>query len=141
MRSWSEPGRALRRVLWALLLLPPVAAPLAEPARETWRAVPMPPGFQVLVSELEGPVFADAAGRTLYQWPQHRLRNGYSGEAPGTPACYGEPRRVTAGLMSPYPAGIPLPDADSRPGCTDRWPPVLAAADAQPVGEIGRAHV
>ncbi|MHA7815597.1 MAG: hypothetical protein ACX93N_03915 [Pseudohaliea sp.] len=112
--------------------LPGVAG---EENAQTWRDVPMPPGFQVIVNELEGPVFADAEGRTLYEWPQHVLRNGYSGEAPGTPACYGEPTTVTAGLMSPYPAGIPLPELDERPACTDLWPPVLAAEDAEPVGD------
>ena len=37
--------------------------------------------------------------------------------------------------MSPYPAGIELPDLDSRPSCTDLWPPVFAAADAVAVGD------
>lgn len=96
-------------------------------------SVPMPSGIHVESTELDGPVFADAAGRTLYTWPSHKLRNGYSGETQGNPACYDEVLTVTAGLMSPYPPGILLPELDQRPSCTDLWPPVLAAADAEPV--------
>lgn len=95
----------------------------------------MPPGFRIEHTELEGPVFANADGFTLYEWPQHKLRNGYSGEAPGIPACYDEVLTVTAGLMSPYPPGIELPDLDTRPSCTDLWPPAYAADDAKPVGD------
>lgn len=95
----------------------------------------MPPQFHVEDTELEGPVFADAMGRTLYTWPQHKLRNGYSGEAAGTPACYDTVLTVTAGLMSPYPAGIQLPEIDSRPSCTDLWPPVFADESDEPVGK------
>src|SRR5690606_29166163 len=36
---------------------------------------------------------------------------------------------------SPYPAGVLLPELDTRPSCTDLWPPVLAAEDAEPVGK------
>ena len=95
---------------------------------------PLPAGFRVEATELEGPVFADAEGRTLYIWPSKRLRNGYSGETPGKPECYDEVLTVTAGLMSPYPPGVELPDLDTRPGCAELWPPALAAADAEPVG-------
>lgn len=102
---------------------------------EQWLNVPTPPGFRVENTELEGPVFADSEGRTLYEWPLHVQRNGYSGESPGTPACYDEVLTVTAGLMSPYPPGIVLPELDTRPACTDLWPPVYAADDAEPVGD------
>ncbi len=102
---------------------------------EAWRDVPMPPGFQVQATALEGPVFADADGRTLYKWPQHKLRNGYSGEPPGTTVCDDKVQTVTAGLMSPYPPGIELPEIDSRPSCTELWYPVLAGANAETVGE------
>ncbi|MCH2099118.1 MAG: hypothetical protein MK142_12075, partial [Pseudomonadales bacterium] len=110
MKSWSE----LRA--HAALLLAPVTAfgavvggDLVTP-HEAWREVPMPPGFQVVITETEGPLFADAEGRTLYKWPHHKHRNGYSGETPGNPACYDEVITVTAGLMSPYPPGIELPE-------------------------------
>lgn len=111
----------------------PTLAP--TPAFEQYREVPTPPNVQVVMTELEGPVFATEEGLTLYKWPQHKLRNGYSGEPPGIPACYGQPKLTTAGLMSPYPAGVPLPDRDQRPACTDLWRPFFAKADAQPVGK------
>ncbi len=103
-------------------------------AVEPYMAVPMPAGFHVEQSELEGPVFADAQGRTLYIWPLKHLRNGYSGEREGIPSCYDTVQTRTAGLMSPYPPGILLPALDRRPSCTDLWPPVLADASAEPVG-------
>lgn len=102
---------------------------------EAFVSVPMPPGFRIESTELDGPVFADASGHTLYIWPSHKLRNGYSGETQGNPACYDEVSSVTAGLMSPYPPGILLPELDSRPSCTDLWPPVFAADDAKSIGK------
>ncbi len=102
---------------------------------ERHREVAMPPEFHVEATLLDGPVFADVNGKTLYEWPQHRGRNGYSGEGPGSPECYDEVVTVTAGLMSPYPPGIELPDLEGRPTCTDLWPPVLAPDDAEPVGK------
>lgn len=102
---------------------------------EAYRDIPTPEIFHVELTELDGPVFADSAGKTLYKWPQHKLRNGYSGEPPGTPQCYDEVLTVTAGLMSPYPSGIKLPGLDRRSSCADLWPPVLASDDAEPVGK------
>jgi len=107
------------------------AAVTAEELVEQYVSVPMPPGFQVESTELDGPVYADANGRTIYTWPSHKQRNGYSGETQGNPACYDEVLTVTAGLMSPYPPGILLPELDSRPSCTDLWPPVYADEDAR----------
>lgn len=102
---------------------------------EVYRPVPMPPGFTVEATELEGPVFADSDGRTLYKWPQHKMRNGYSGEAAGTPACHEDVLAVTAGLMSPYPAGIALPELESRKSCTELWPPMWANKDSEATGK------
>ena len=133
MRRNSLPQCLAAAVLAAATSL---ASAAAEPeAAQQYVAVPMPPGFQVEATELEGPVFADARGRTLYTWPSKKLRNGYSGEMKGRPACYGEVRTETAGLMSPYPPGLLLPELDTRPGCTKLWPPVLASADSKAVGK------
>lgn len=107
----------------------------AETPVEQYVDIPKPPGFRVESTELEGPVFADANGRTIYKWPSHKQRNGYSGETQGNPACYDEVLTVTAGLMSPYPPGILLPDLEARPSCTDLWPPVFADDDAEPIGK------
>jgi predicted lipoprotein with Yx(FWY)xxD motif len=96
----------------------------------------MPPGFQVINTELEGPVFADAAGHTLYTWPSQTQRNSNVGEVAGKPECYDIHYRVTAGITIPYPAGLELPNADHRPTCVQDWPPVLAASEAKPVGNF-----
>lgn len=127
------------RILCACLVLL-IAVPLfAEDdgsiGSEVWLNVAVPAGFRIEPTELEGPVFANAAGMTLYSWPQNKQRNGYSGEAPGIPACYDEVLTVTAGLMSPYPPGIQLPDLDTRPSCTDLWLPELATDGAESIGK------
>jgi predicted lipoprotein with Yx(FWY)xxD motif len=121
----------------AALLFASCAAAQADNAStvESYVSVPMPPGFKAVISELEGPIFADASGHTLYMWPSKKLRNGYSGEMKGKPACYDEVRKETAGLMSPYPAGVLLPELETRPSCTRLWPPVLASDDAKPIGK------
>lgn len=96
----------------------------------------LPPGFQVISAPLDGPIYADENGRTLYKWPLGALRNGSTGDRKGGPSqCTDEPRRYSAGLMSPYPAGLRLPDSEHRLSCAEEWPPVLAAADAEAVGE------
>ena len=118
----------------ALLLMLGCGVAAAEDAIEAWIDEPMPPGIEVVPTELDGPVFATADGKTLYTWPFHKHRNGYSGESPGKPACYDEVSTVTAGLMSPYPPGIELPDLDNRPSCTDLWPPLYADEDARSIG-------
>jgi predicted lipoprotein with Yx(FWY)xxD motif len=125
------------RILICCVLALPGLATAAETgiATESWRDVPMPEGFRVVPTPLDGPVFATADGRTVYTWPQHKLRNGYSGEGKGAIECTDEVLTVTAGLMSPYPPGIELPELEQRKSCTELWPPVLAADDAEPVGK------
>lgn len=114
----------------------------AKAADKTWPMVedyveePMPAGFQIINTELEGPVFANAQGLTFYRWPINTLRNGDTGEAAGTPRCYNVRVRETRGFASPYPAGAELPNPDTRPTCTDHWPPVYAAADSKAVGNF-----
>lgn len=95
----------------------------------------MPPGFQIVVAELEGAVFADANGKTLYSWPLMPLRNSNAGELKGKPTCSDVVSKVNTGWMSPYPGGLELPEVETRPSCVDVWPPVLAPADAKPVGK------
>jgi predicted lipoprotein with Yx(FWY)xxD motif len=106
-------------------------APVEDYVRE-----PVPPGVQVINNEFEGPVFADANGKTLYRWPLKGLRNGSTGDQKDKPSnCGDTPYTVNSGLMSPYPPGLELPDVATRPSCTQQWPPFLAAADAKPVGK------
>src|SRR5437867_1913367 len=124
----------VRLLLAAMTLALATSARADEP--ETYQAVPMPPGFQVLVNPLEGPVFADAQGRTLYQWPRKGLRNGPTGDGKGsTSQCTDVVRRETAGLQSPWPPGLLLPDLETRHSCVQEWPPVLAQAAAKPIGK------
>ena len=110
------------------------AAPKKEV--EDYVREPMPPGIQVINTELEGPVFADAQGHTLYTWPAQQQRNGNLGEVAGRPTCNDTKFRETIGMTIPYPAGMELPEADTRPTCTQHWPPLLASADAKPVGDF-----
>ena len=116
------------------ILLCMVAAAHGQEFTEAWVSEPMPPGIQVVQTELTGPTFADADGRSLYVWPLKYQRVGFVGDQPGSSACNDEKVTLTSGSMSPYPAGLILPDAVTRPTCTDIWPPVLAADDAQETG-------
>jgi predicted lipoprotein with Yx(FWY)xxD motif len=116
------------------------ASSAAERARavamtEDYARVPMPPGFQVIAHELEGPVFADAKGRTLYTWPARAMRNGFAADAENKSACGDKVVLKSAGLMSPYPGGLDLPDPETRVSCIAFWPPVYAGDDAKPVGD------
>ena len=101
---------------------------------EDHRNVPMPAGFRVEHSELDGPVFADESGKTLYYWPQTTMRNGLTGDPKNQSMCTFEKTTHTAGLMSPYPPGLELPELDKRLSCAEVWPPAFAPDDAHPVG-------
>lgn len=96
---------------------------------------PMPAGFQVINTEFEGPVFADAQGHTMYRWPIVEQRNGSVGDTGEKISnCLSTPIRVTSGYTTVYPVGELLPEADKRLSCTQYWPPVVAPADARPIG-------
>ncbi len=96
----------------------------------------VPPGIQVVPTALEGPVYADASGRTLYTWPLIALRNGSIGDRKDGPSnCTDEMLRTEVGFMSPYPAGLVLPYAEQGVSCAQVWPPVLATDDAVEVGK------
>ncbi|MEQ8207781.1 MAG: hypothetical protein RIA65_16520 [Woeseia sp.] len=83
--------RALGFLTTVLFMTAPVAAAEDLASQLYWQsqdgavwedhfAEPLPPGFQVVSTELDGPVFADAEGRTFYKWPQRDLRNGGTGD-------------------------------------------------------------
>jgi len=95
----------------------------------------MPPGFRVETSELDGPVFADPKGRTLYRWPYRTMRNGVTGDSKGESNCTDVASTESAGLMSPYPGGLLLPDRVKRPSCQQLWPPAFAAEGDKAVGK------
>jgi predicted lipoprotein with Yx(FWY)xxD motif len=127
---------ALTAAAQADVNLPEYWQPVGSSEREDYVRVPTPPGIQVVATELEGPVFADSRGHTLYRWPLKDLRNGDVGDRQkGASTCTGEVLRETSGLMSPYPAGLLLPELDKRPSCAQVWPPLIAPADAKPIGK------
>lgn len=102
---------------------------------ENYAKVPMPAGVKVVVTELEGPVFTDARGHTLYTWPQKAMRIGFAGDPKEKSFCDDTPTNKTAGMMSPWPAGLDLPEVDQRKSCAATWPPLFAPDDAKPLGQ------
>ena len=108
----------------------------ASGAQEAYFEEELPLGIQVVATALDGPVYADAQGRTLYTWPLRALRNGSTGDRKDGPSnCTDEVLRTEVGFMSPYPAGLVLPYSDQGVSCTQIWPPVLAPEDAEQVGK------
>ena len=126
---------AARRVCAALFAVCAAATHAGAPATESYVSVPLPPHFRVQSTELEGPVFADAQGKTLYRWPFKNLRVGTTGDPKATSNCTQQKTTVNAGYMSPYPGGFTLPDLDRRLSCAEAWPPALAEGNAKPVGK------
>ena len=89
--------------------------------REDFLPEPMPPGFQVIGNEIEGPVFADANGRTLYRWPLRGLRNGDVGDRKNAASnCGAEIYNVNSGLQSPWPPGLACPSCPWASGAARR---------------------
>lgn len=109
---------------------------IAFAATEAYVEEPTPPGFKVMISPLDGPIYTTSEGKTLYTWPRAELRNGGTADMKGSAsACDDVKTTENAGLMSPYPAGLELPDLDTRPTCAQAWPAVIAADDAKPIGK------
>jgi len=133
VRSASRDRRRAAVLAIAVAWLPATGSG-ATPA-EPYVAEPMPPGFRVESSELDGPVFADPRGRTLYRWPYRTMRNGVTGDGNGESNCSATPSTESAGLMSPYPGGLLLPERGQRPSCQQLWPPAYAADGSRGVGK------
>ncbi len=120
--------------LLAAFVVFPAAAQEAA-LKEDYVREPMPPGFSVVHTDVDGPVFTDSRGRTLYNWPQQKLRVGIAGEQQGKPSCYDVKQTKTLGFMSPYPPDLLLPELESRPTCVQVWPPVIAGPTDAPIGK------
>lgn len=132
MSTARRTDRTLMRVAPLLAgALVAIAAPAARASdtqlTEAYVHVAMPPHFRVVATELEGPVFADARGRTLYSWPFRVMRVGNTGDSKGQSHCTATKSTVSSGYMSPYPGGLELPDLATRPSCVQMWAPAIAA--------------
>ncbi len=138
MRSANRGRRGVTALAFAATLLSAGGAG-AAPA-EPYIPEAMPPGFRVEISELDGPVFADAKGRTLYRWPYRTMRNGVTGDSKGESNCADTASTESAGLMSPYPGGLLLPEQEKRPSCQQMWPPAFAADSDKAVGKWTVIH-
>lgn len=104
-----------------------VLAGKAQAAVERWIEEPAPAAVRVETSDIDGPVYADARGMTIYTW---------SRDTPGVSFCnadrYGEVQgRDGIGQPKMY----VMPEAERRPTCEQVWVPVRPAADAAPVGQ------
>jgi predicted lipoprotein with Yx(FWY)xxD motif len=130
--SATRGGRGIAGFALAATLLP--AAGAGADLTEPYVPEAMPRGFRVEISELDGPVFADPRGRTLYRWPFRTMRNGVTGDGRGESNCDDTASTESAGLMSPYPGGLLLPELEKRSSCQALWPPAFAAEIAEAVG-------
>ena len=126
---------ALNVALFLSLALSGAAGAAEMRMTEDYARVPMPAGVKVIVTEMEGPVFATAQGLTLYIWPQKAMRIGFAGDPKDKSFCEDTPTTKTAGMMSPWPAGLDLPEIDQRRSCAATWPPLFAPDDAKPLGQ------
>jgi predicted lipoprotein with Yx(FWY)xxD motif len=106
------------------------------PAVEVSLEEPRPPDFGVQPTDVDGPVFVDSRGMTLYIWPYRNMELGGAGDYKDKPStCTDTKFTETSGRMSIYTGGMILPDLDIRPTCLEAWPAVFAAPDAKPVGK------
>ncbi|HEV7431680.1 MAG TPA: hypothetical protein VGN77_01455 [Steroidobacteraceae bacterium] len=136
MSNLRSSGLSRLRVAAAIGLLGALGArAAAPPATEAYIHAPLPPHFRVEATELDGPVFADARGHTLYTWPFKIMRVGNTGDPKGQSHCTSTKSTESSGYMSPYPGGLELPELESRPSCVQLWAPVAALAGAKPVGK------
>ena len=63
------------------------------------------------------------------------MRNGVTGDGKGESNCTDVASTESAGLMSPYPGGLLLPEREKRPSCQQLWPPAFAPEGAKAVGK------
>jgi len=95
---------------------------VAKPASEG--GDPRPPGIGARVTDLDGVVYVDPRGHTLYTSPQ---------DEPGKSNCrdtlYVRATRTFSGITYHFPA------LEERRTCAQSWPPLLASGVAKPVGD------
>lgn len=84
---------------------------------------PMPAGVKSTLSEV-GQILVDANGMSLYTTRMD--------VKPGKSSCTSE--RITEALMGSTTFNYPVPGRETRKSCAEKWPALLAAADAKPSG-------
>ncbi len=114
---------AARNAIASLYGLTGMLAATSAFAAERWVDEPVPAGIRVEVTDLDGPIFADARGRTLYYWGD---------DQPGKSLCNDDHYAAVAGSGQ---VNYTLPESDKRLTCEAVWPPLAASADAKPVGK------
>jgi predicted lipoprotein with Yx(FWY)xxD motif len=85
-----------------------------------------PPNVTIVKTELEGPVFADERGHTLYTWYGDKERD----KSDCKDVKY---TTATGGSGLTY----QLAEPETRMTCRQAWPPLAAGVDAQPTGPWG----
>lgn len=91
-------------------------------------AMPVPNVIAMGSSDAAGPIYTTLDGMTLYTTALDKANKGVFG-------C-GDTRHETAGRAADgYATGYPLPRAKYRPTCVHRWPPFLAAAASESIGQ------
>ena len=78
---------------------------VASDAQEAYLEEKLPLDIQVVATALDGPVYADAQGRTLYKWPVSALRNGSTGDRKDGPSNCTD-RRSAPALDNGWPMPI-----------------------------------
>ena len=124
MPNWEAIiGRESAR--WAGVLAGAFVGLLLVGAREARAdaAAVHPADVRIEMTDEMGPVLADARGHTLYTWRGDRR----PGQSNCTSTRYNHANG--AGSMS-----YEIPESNLRPSCVQIWPPLVAAADAKPVG-------
>ena len=105
------------------------------PATEAYVHVPMPPGFRVVATELDGPVFADARGPDpLHLAVPGDARRQYR-RSQGPVALHRDQDHGELRLHEPLSAGLELPGSGHAPELRADVAAGHAAAGAKPVGK------
>ncbi len=116
--SRSRPITTLGFLAVVVLALAPFERAVAA---ERWIEEPTPQNFHVEMTDVNGPVFADARGMTVYTWNKDK-----SGES----SCNAD--RYTAYYSQEH--DFALREPERRLACEQVWLPVHAEPNATPVG-------
>jgi len=108
----------IMRIFAVMALVGGVSTPVAAEVPLKSPTEPVPSAVGVGMSEVSGPIYTTSSGMTLYSTDLDERKEGVLG-------C--TDKKFEKGQF-------PLPRAEFRKTCVDRWPPFYADAAAQPVG-------